>query len=702
MPNPRIVKVNTISFENEFDWRWNRYYQDTNPSLIYRSETLDYPATQQQESYQDEVNELIESYNGSEIQATCLDFQSLTMPVYLCSSSSLKLCADYNNKPVFTAHNPALYDIAPPVYSATSSAIWESQKPSNFSYCEFFRKVTKNKYNSRYQNFKFNSNTGFENLLLESTITQNLSENEHLRLIEGAEVKAWIPKAFTSGTSPLQLEHKSVTQRKLNRTFGAIVPILVPILLKNTANSETVEQEAYFYTFLINADLLKINKYKRAIRYFLLYIERFICYSGLYYADKDSYDGMIYDNPYMRFLAPDHLSLYHSICDNSVKRSFEENSPELLSLESLFPIISERTLPEDYLSKKSKLDKKIQLLTQSSGASIQESSHNMRAELQKRLSLLQSKRYQEQRINSLLQRLEQEKQLLQEGEANIQKSRPDVKTAIQKLHSTIATTRSYLKAKMKFICRQKDMHSTLLDLLETTPLEIPKTEKNLLQDFAIESITLNFQRRGQLFVLDAAASKNDLLAYLAAETPTIESLTFLTKTPSKIRVDGKDENARVGGPYKVKVTAQQLTLTLAQPNSYIGIDGRYLVFHPHVSGRTLLTHTTSACLGEASPLIYAAFQTNRISRIILAANAWLTSANSADSWGKRYVYFPYWSDYQKYLEWQSAKNPTSILDQEEQDQPAPAIDEQLPELSTEPLQEVLQQEAVEYTRYTSR
>ena len=48
----------------------------------------------------------------------------------------------------------------------------------------------------------------------------------------------------------------------------------------------------------------------------------------------------------------------------------------------------------------------------------------------------------------------------------------------------------------------------------------------------------------------------------------------------------------------------------------------------------------NACLGEASPAIYAAFQAKDIRQIIIAAMSWITNANSSDAWGKHYKYFP--------------------------------------------------------------
>jgi hypothetical protein len=60
---------------------------------------------------------------------------------------------------------------------------------------------------------------------------------------------------------------------------------------------------------------------------------------------------------------------------------------------------------------------------------------------------------------------------------------------------------------------------------------------------------------------------------------------------------------------------------------------------------------SNACLGEVSTLIYKAFQDWDISRLIIAINLWLTSANSSDVWGRRYTCFENWSDHLAYKEY---------------------------------------------------
>lgn len=135
------------------------------------------------------------------------------------------------------------------------------------------------------------------------------------------------------------------------------------------------------------------------------------------------------------------------------------------------------------------------------------------------------------------------------------------------------------------------------------------------------------------------------------------SITFSTTKPVKIYVDGKvsPKAVKIGGPYIVKLTRSSLEVGLAQPKSFFGTkvnSGMTRIWiHPHSNTMSLDTYLRpqqyfqSACLGEATSLIYNAFDQNSIKLALLGAMTWLTSANSADVWGKNYDTFPEYSDF---------------------------------------------------------
>lgn len=145
---------------------------------------------------------------------------------------------------------------------------------------------------------------------------------------------------------------------------------------------------------------------------------------------------------------------------------------------------------------------------------------------------------------------------------------------------------------------------------------------------------------------------------------TLESICFMTTKPLIINVDlgrtGENCKKIVGGPYIVKIGRSNLTVKLATSTACFGIDNKAdcIWVHPHTpqitinrtardswnSFKAVLTQEVSACLGEASPGLYKAFQTNDPKMAVFAAMTWLTNANSSDAWGKNYKFFPNLAD----------------------------------------------------------
>ena len=58
----------------------------------------------------------------------------------------------------------------------------------------------------------------------------------------------------------------------------------------------------------------------------------------------------------------------------------------------------------------------------------------------------------------------------------------------------------------------------------------------------------------------------------------------------------------------------------------------------------MLSIQSHACLGESTPYLYKALKENNLSSIFVNIFIWLNSANTADTWGRHYKYFPKYSD----------------------------------------------------------
>jgi hypothetical protein len=149
------------------------------------------------------------------------------------------------------------------------------------------------------------------------------------------------------------------------------------------------------------------------------------------------------------------------------------------------------------------------------------------------------------------------------------------------------------------------------------------------------------------------------LDLLSQEDPAfkLNKIIFRTTKPVIIRVDygrkGDDCKKVVGGPYICTITESSIYLKLATSQGCFGYNDGYGWIHPHTGyfglntnspwaefTSTLVNQRQSGCLGEASPLLYKAFQANDIKMAIFSAMTWISNANSTDTWGRNYKHFP--------------------------------------------------------------
>ena len=137
----------------------------------------------------------------------------------------------------------------------------------------------------------------------------------------------------------------------------------------------------------------------------------------------------------------------------------------------------------------------------------------------------------------------------------------------------------------------------------------------------------------------------------------LTSVSFRTTKPTIIYVDrgsrGDSCKKVVGGPYNIQVSENDIRISLQSSKSCFGYDDNRIWVHPHTNylsvdpSRTWSSFTSSfvnvftrGCLGEASPILYNAFKNNDVKSVIFGAMTWVSSANSTDTWGKNYKYFP--------------------------------------------------------------
>ena len=203
------------------------------------------------------------------------------------------------------------------------------------------------------------------------------------------------------------------------------------------------------------------------------------------------------------------------------------------------------------------------------------------------------------------------------------------------------------------------------DNIDYTNVELNETNlfTNLNNTYGIEIYSITYEVDSEEIIIEAdskavnpsAAISLMLVAKQINPTFRFKTIKFATKDPVKILPNGNESRAIVAGPYVIEVSqrnkgnAVSLNLSLKDNASIFGIHNSTYYAHPHAGGghydiKNVADRTFSACLGESSSYIFKAFAKNDLISIIVNIFVWLRSANTADTWGKNYKYFPRWSD----------------------------------------------------------
>ena len=249
------------------------------------------------------------------------------------------------------------------------------------------------------------------------------------------------------------------------------------------------------------------------------------------------------------------------------------------------------------------------------------------------------------RIESFLSRIEQEKKYIQTIQAELEEAQEIVKTYPDVLVSIDDKRQRYKEnydKSLHEICSPESFSDNGFKFIEN------------LKKTGIVIDRIAYLKDGEL-----VDSNDDPTLLIKAKTNSIEGNSEITLSeiyfritkPVIIEVDkgDKGDNCKkvVGGPYCVRLTRQNLDIGLLTSNAIHGFQGNTIFVHPHASQLHLsdgpectTTSMVRACLGEAAPIVYSAFQNADPKQAIFAAMTWVTSANSSDTWGRNYKYFP--------------------------------------------------------------
>lgn len=459
-----------------------------------------------------------------------------------------------------------------------------------------------------------------------------------------------IKNKLCKGSGPLEIEVGNFSQAQM-LTKQVLVPFLVQVEVYN--NEEDLFYTAYTLNFATKLSLAKLTRYKRTQKIFTD-----LCSALAHQDSKAILDSKAWLEAYnkkneryfkywngIKNLTEDPAS----IGSISLTASSEEFNNEIESQQLLPSILKNKIINSSEYSSFKKIKERYDAvskekdnLNQKIDSSSRELSYlnNRKSDVEKQLETLKLDCAKEELAKS---ELEKKLQGVESGSSIL-------KNAFEEAEISITET---IKRQLSSVDKS-DQIEKAKDLINKLRLSGIKITKIQYLNENGEKLTCPRQIE--------QAFKNSLIEN-AEPKVRLHSVSFVTDKPVVIRVDagslGEGCPKVVGGPYAITVTSNRLDIKLASLNSCFGISkinrGHKVWVHPHTPcyafmSSDTLTHehfnTRNACLGEAAPSIWAAFNDNNPVHAVFAAMVWVTNANSSDEWGRHWRKFPKLKDVQ--------------------------------------------------------
>jgi hypothetical protein len=458
-------------------------------------------------------------------------------------------------------------------------------------------------------------------------------------------------KAPCSGKN-VDLSLTKFTKAKYIKGDSCFVPVLLPIKSYDFVSNSFYD--AYMFTFNIDVNKSKIIKYSKIRNYIHTFIEKSYDHSSLYFVDKEKYAKL---NGLKLFLLNKDVEISQPI-SSLLQDNLDLKDPkpaDVVLADTFLSTAKQIDYPLNIITKEKKLQKKIKTVKTFFNTSNEELN----------ISKIKST------ISSQNHNIERYKRQIAEYENYI-------KSAMQGLDQAIKQRDSYLKNFHTYIDNLKinslkgralqkaysSFKEEKLQIAKSLPFKKDETLSNMLKYFEIIDVVFNDNSRW--------TNTNDF-SEESLKLNKIKEVIVATNAPNKITLVNKKESV-VGGPYILKITQHGLKIKPRNKSTYIGLFQRNNVFyyyvHPHAGSRMNISEMfkewCGACLGEASGLLYKAFEQNSLKMILLAADCWLNSANQADTWGKNYVHFTSWEDYQARIDFIQSTSEEDIGSYEEE------------------------------------
>jgi hypothetical protein len=423
-------------------------------------------------------------------------------------------------------------------------------------------------------------------------------------------------------------EFKTVTKNFLSKRKGLFVPVLTKAFSLNENNELEEIQILSLLNFTNKSRSFpsRLSSYKNMSKAFLDFIEKYTFENGLFFKNPE-----------------EALEKYNSRFKNVLNYTIKDESLLNSKLSTYLDYYLDVIAPLDYSY--DSLQNVFDL----------ENTKKISYSYQRNPILIKKENKLKLKFNKLKNKIKEQKIIY----ANISRITSSIRSKLKQKYLTTSLFYKELNSsqaidfnfytsynKLNVISNklQKEIQQDKIQKINSNLLQLDPFFLNLKEN-KISLLSIEYvNKNNETVLLNKQSFAQDNFSFTQEDVSRYNEVQFIIDKPIPIYVDSKTnpKAIKVGGPYIVKVTESSLRIKLKDKNSFFAIQNGSILIHPHagsVSNSHLFDNYANACLGEASPLIFSAFKNTNLKLIIISALTWVNSANSADTWGRRYVSF---------------------------------------------------------------
>jgi ribosomal protein L20 len=521
---------------------------------------------------------------------------------------------NYASKPVFSA-------LVNDFYEAFQHDVFVL-KDFNYFYQPFKNKISlSNSSRNTYrltQNFgKYTPNIGVTCDI--SSINYELMDKiaaSSLKRIKVIEVPGWSRKVDNPKLTITTYTKSQVAKRK-----ACLIPTLFKIQYRD---EDYVLKDGWMFSLTLNTKL-QVSSINNVIAINTMIDTLFIA-DGLKYINPEKYSAQIYAK--IGKLSLYSRSLYASIPDTDIQ-----------TLRASLETKKELTLPDNAkysaLTKTLNVNSTIKANYDAISNKLEETKKSIRERIELNYNTLYNIKYALAQYKAALIALNSNKSTFQ--------------NSINEEH--LSSINNNVKFFRGISSKAKDYEKLYKQEINRSIEDQDYTYDAFFENLANENVYVNSiicKLNNTLYSLDNKAEFDEFIAMKSSDNFSIQKLSLSITKPQKIKVDNDPNKIVVGGPYQLdySISDNNLYIKLLNLPAVFGFNATALTYHVHPHAQSLsrvnsiLEQQHKCCLGEASAMVHKAATTGNIKILIYSILIWVRSANSADPWGRNYIYFP--------------------------------------------------------------